>query len=583
MSTALAVNPRIKTAFLFIILIFGIISMRLFYWQVMKAQASQTAVEKQTTGQNMVRGKRGKIYTADNRLLVGNKTVYDLYINKNELKLDQLEVINQLTNIFETYYQTQTTPAQPNSDNTQATTAQFDPSIFKQALVETLSKDSNWTLLVPHLNEELKLKIETTKIAGLHLLEQAARHYPEGSMAAHITGFVGKDENENDIGYFGIEGALNKELQGQEKLLKYKKDGQGQQLADQKLDFSNLDGRDVILTIRRDIQFIASEALAKGVEYTQSTNGELVIMDPKTGAILALATWPHYDPENYQQTATQTYKNPVLTDLYEPGSTFKIFTMAAALDLGLITPDTTCDTCNGPRIFGDYTIKTWNEQYHPNISMIEALKQSDNTALVFVAEKIGAEKFIEYQQNFGFSQALEIDLQEDSTTPLKTSLRPVELANASFGQGFLTNSLQMIRAAGAIANQGEMMKPYIIQQVSDAQTQNTIVYHPQVLKRVISADAAHELTKMMIYSAPDKGNWINQHYLVAGKTGTAQIATVGGYQESGTMASFIGFAPADDPKFVMIVKLREPSISPWAESTAVPIWYEVADKIMLLL
>ncbi len=583
MSTALAVNPRIKTAFLFIILIFGIISMRLFYWQVMKAQASQTAVEKQTTGQNMVRGKRGKIYTADNRLLVGNKTVYDLYINKNELKLDQLEVINQLTNIFETYYQTQTAPAQPNSDNTQATTAQFDLNIFKQALVETLSKDSNWTLLVPHLNEELKLKIEATKIAGLHLVEQAARHYPEGSMAAHITGFVGKDENENDIGYFGIEGALNKELQGQEKLLKYKKDGQGQQLADQKLDFSNLDGRDVTLTIRRDIQFIASEALAKGVEYTQSTNGELVIMDPKTGAILALATWPHYDPENYQQTATQTYKNPVLTDLYEPGSTFKIFTMAAALDLGLITPDTTCDTCNGPRIFGDYTIKTWNEQYHPNISMIEALKQSDNTALVFVAEKIGAEKFIEYQQNFGFSQALEIDLQEDSTTPLKTSLRPVELANASFGQGFLTNSLQMIRAVGAIANQGEMMKPYIIQQVSDAQTQNTIVYHPQVLKRVISADAARELTKMMIYAAPDKGNWINQHYLVAGKTGTAQIATVGGYQESGTMASFIGFAPADDPKFVMIVKLREPSISPWAESTAVPIWYEVADKIMLLL
>lgn len=580
---------RIKLTFLGIMVCLGLISARLFYWQVIKSQALTTQAVRQTTAQDVIKGQRGRIFTVDGHLLVGNQTVYDLYVNKREIKLDQLELINKLVDIFEDYYQTspesdiEINSDEPTPQPTFHNNPNFNPEDLRQSLTETFSRSATWLRLERSLPTTLKDKIEQERFAGIHLIEEAVRYYPEGSMAAHITGFLGKDEDENSLGYFGIEGALDKELKEHQKFIKYKKDAKGTHLADQKLDFSNLDGRDIILTIRRDIQFIANNALVNGIKTTGSKNGSIVIMEPSTGAILALAAWPNYDPAFYFNYATESYRNPTLADLFEPGSIFKIFTLAIGLDTDAITPQTVCTRCAGPRIFGSYTIKTWNEQYHPDINMTEALKKSDNTALVFAVEQIGHDPFVEYLQKFGIGEEIKIDLQEDRPSPFKTSYRPVELANASFGQGFYTNVMQMVRAAGAIANQGVMMKPYIVEQVSDSQTQDTITYDPEVMRRVIEKETAQEITKMMIHSAPDRGSLINQHYLVAGKTGTAQIAEAGGYRERGTIASYIGFAPANDPKFVMMVKLNEPQNSPWAEATAVPIWYEVADKIILML
>jgi cell division protein FtsI/penicillin-binding protein 2 len=584
MSQVSAVNHRIKTAFLIILGTLFLISLRLFYWQVIRSQTLKSAASKQLSAQNTIKGQRGKIFTADNKLLVGNTTVYDLYVNKNELKIEQDNLIEQLINLFETFHLQQIQDEKNGNEEVSQNFKEFSSDEFRQKLKNALDRTSSWILLSSSLCEELKTLVESNRITGLHFIEQSVRHYPEGSMAAHITGFVGSDEDGLNVGFYGIEGALNKELKGQEKIIRYKQDAQGQQLADQKLDFSSLDGRDVTLTIRRDIQFIATEELKKGVAQTQSKKGEIVIMDPKTGAILAMATWPHYDPQEYHLTPTEVLKNPILTDLYEPGSIFKIFTIATGIDTQAITPETICDNCSGPRVFGDFAIRTWNNEYNPNISMTDALKKSDNVALVYAVEKIGGENFINYLKKFGIGDALEIDLQEDRSTPLRDKLRPVELANASFGQGFLTNSLQLVRAAGAIANQGIMMRPYIVQEVSDSQTQGKIIHEPQILKKVLEKESANTVTKMMINSAPTRGNWVDQHFLIAGKTGTAQIASSeGGYRETGTIASFLGFAPADDPKFVMIVKLTEPLLSPWAEVTAVPIWYDVADKIMLVL
>lgn len=584
MSQVSAVNHRIKTAFLIILGTLFLISLRLFYWQVVKSQALRSVASRQLSTQNIIKGQRGKIYSADNRLLVGNKTVYDLYVNKNELKIEQHDLVEQLVDLFETFHLQQIKDVKNETKEVDQSLEEFNSDEFQQKLNNALDRTSSWILLHSSLCEEQKTMVESTRITGLHLIEQSVRHYPEGSMAAHVTGFVGKDEGGLSVGFYGIEGALNKELQGQEKVIHYKRDAQGQQLADQKLDFSNLSGRDVTLTIRRDIQYIANEELIRGVKQTQSKKGEIVIMDPKTGAILAMATWPHYDPQEYHQTPTELLKNPILTDLYEPGSIFKIFTMATGIDTQAISPETICDNCSGPRVFGEFTIRTWNNEYNPNISMTDALKKSDNVALVYAVEKIGEKNFINYLKKFGIGDALEVDLQEDRSTPLRDRLRLVELANASFGQGFLTNSLQLVRAAGAIANQGIMMRPYIVQEVSDSQTQDKIVYEPQVLKKVLEKESASTVTKMMINSAPTRDSLIGQHFLVAGKTGTAQIASPeGGYRETGTIASFLGFAPADDPKFVMIVKLTEPAISPWAEVTAVPIWYDVADKIILVL
>jgi cell division protein FtsI/penicillin-binding protein 2 len=307
-------------------------------------------------------------------------------------------------------------------------------------------------------------------------------------------------------------------------------------------------------------------------------------MDPKSGQILALATWPHYDPLQYSNFNLEDFKNPALTNLYEPGSTFKTITVSAGIDSGAITPETICTKCNGPRKISGYTIKTWNEEYHPNIDMKEALRKSDNIAMIFAAEKIGADRFLDYLHKFGFGEPLDIDLQEDTKTPLPDHLGPVELATVSFGQGISANSLQIVRAVAAIANQGVMMKPYLVKKVHDPLTNETIQYEPQIMRRVISAKTAAQVTEMMVYAAPDRPNWIDQNYTVAGKTGTAQIASqTGGYREEGTIASYIGFAPAENPKFVMLVKLVEPKLSQWGATTAVPIWYEVADKIILRL
>ena len=585
---------RINITFFAILSCFLLISIRLFYWQVIKAQGLQSAMIKQTTSHNTIKGSRGKIYTADGHLLVGNQTVFDLYINKREIKIDQLELINQLGNIFENYYReiAQAIKNQDESINEQELLLaknllkdeEFNTEAFQQSLLNSLSKTSTWLRLEKSLPLTLKTKIEQANIQGLHLIEEAIRYYPEGSMAAHVTGFVGKDDQENNLGYFGVEGALDKELSEQSKNIQFQKDAKGAKLADQKLDFSNLDGRDITLTIQRDIQFIAFSELIKGIKNSGSKSGQVVIMDPHSGAILALATWPNYDPANYQSFSTDIYSNPTLAELFEPGSIFKIFTLAIGLDTQAITPQTICTQCAGPRVFGNFSIKTWNEQYNPNIDMTEALKKSDNTAMVFAVEKIGESRFLEYLKKFGIGEAIKIDLQEDRSSPLRSKFRPVELANASFGQGLYTNCLQIVRATSAIANQGIMMKPYIIQEVKDHQTQETISYEPEIVRKVIEKESAHELVKMMINSAPTRNNWITQHYLIAGKTGTAQIASEqGGYKEKGTIASFVGFAPAQDPKFVMLVKLNEPQISPWAEASAVPTWYDIADKIMLIL
>ncbi len=570
-------NRRLKTVFLFYFFSFLLVIARLFYWQVIKAEALKNQAQSQTIERDTVQGKRGKVYSADGHLLVGNQTVYNLYINKREIEKEQIEIVNIITPIVADNELNFLTDDNANDDK------DINDEI-KQNLFNRLDSDSAWVLLANKLAPQYKQQIEQRQIIGLHFIEDDIRSYPEGSMAAHLTGFVGKDQNNQNIGYFGLEGALDKELQKRQKKLTYKRDAKGTTLADQKLDFTNLDGRSVTLSIRRDLQYIVETSLAQGIKDYQSSAGEVVVMDPATGEIMALATWPHYDPQHYHQYQTGDYKNPCLTSLYEPGSTFKTLTVAAGIDSGVISPETVCTNCDGPRTIGGYTIKTWNEEYHPGITVKEALRKSDNIAMINVAEKIGAELFLDYLQKFGIGQPLNIDLQEDSYTPIPNRLGPVELATSSFGQGISANSMQIVRAIATIANRGLMMRSTLVKEVYDPHTGEKINYESQIVRRVISSEAAQTVTDMMIYAAPDRSEWIAQNFTVAGKTGTSQIPSEdGGYNEEGTIASYVGFAPANDPQFVMLVKLTEPKVSQWGATTAVPIWYDIANKVMMRL
>lgn len=569
--TTSTLRAKISLGFIFVILI--LVESRLFYWQIIKKQTLEAEAASQYERLKISTGKRGSIFTSDGQLLVGNQRIYRLFIEPPQADQSSQQIssllLDPLLQELETY-----------QEATEEATKKKIKEDLEANLQQKLSlPNKKWIGLQSGLSEKTKEKIEELNISGIGFEPYFERFYPEASLAAHLTGFVGKDSDDQPVGYFGVEGSLNKELSAEtQKSLVSAFNSQDLE--------TKVNGRDITLTIRRDIQFFIEQELKKGIEKYGAISGEVMIIEPKTGKILGLAAYPNYDQKKFYKFDPEFYKNPAASNFYEPGSTFKVLTVAIGIDTNAITPETICDVCHEARKIDKYSIKTWNDQYHPNINMTEALAKSDNTAMIFAQEKIGAEKFIDYIKRFGFGQKVTTDLQEDTSPKFPEKWGPVELATRSFGQGISATSLQMVRAINAIANGGLMMQPQIIEKVSDQETGEEIVSSPVPLTQIVSQNTAKEVTKMMIESASHgEAAWIaSQDYLVAGKTGTSQVVKPeGGYDETKTIASFIGFAPADNPQFLMLVKLNEPSTSPWAAETAAPLWYKIADKLILMV
>lgn len=562
-------------------LFLGIIVLRLFYWQIIKGQELKEQGESQTLRRLENKGLRGQIYTSDQYLLVGNQKVYDLKLDKKNFQGDQAYLAHKISQIvLEDHSQLREVNDLSTTDKESLRQA------IEQEILDKFQSRGNWPKLIDKLSAENKAKIEALNNEYLYFDENYERFYPEASMAAHLTGFLGRDENANEIGRYGIEGALEDELKPRQENSLFKMDALGYLLAGQKYDGKNLNGRDITLTIRRDIQNLAEQHLSQAIERYQADRGEIVIMESKTGKILALAAWPSYKQWQYFRYSGEVLKNPSLTRLYEPGSTFKTLTIAAGVDAQVINKETVCTKCSGPRQIGKYSIKTWNDEYHPNISMIDAYAKSDNTAMIFITDLLGSERFEAYLKKFGIGQQISLDLQDDARTPFPQKFGPVETATISFGQGISTNSLELLRAVNVIANQGKMLEPLIVEKVYDQQSQEEIPSKIKEGEQVISKEAAQTVTEMMIEAAAHgEAQWIaSEKYTVAAKTGTSQVPDPnGGYKPDETIASFIGFAPASDPRFTMLVKLENTKSSPWAAETAAPLWYKVADKLMILL
>lgn len=577
MSEQHSLRPRLVLLAFF--LLFGSIAVRLFHWQIVEGSSLRKAVESQATREVTNTGKRGSIFTADGNLLVGNAAAYHLMLDKTLWQEDRQKIVDGVAPLL----------VERDLKDTEATdSAERAEELLAQNtayLQERFDMNSTWVRLASRLDRSLKETVEHLAIPGLYFEAYDTRFYPEASMAAHLTGFVGKNDQGADTGYFGIEGALDKELAPRTRTSRFLTDALGTLLGGEKsIDTQSLDGRDVVLTIRRDIQFLVEQELARAIERYGASSGEVIVMNPKTGDILGQSAWPKYDQNEYYEFPTEVYKNPSLATVYEPGSTFKVLTVAAGIDVGAITPDTVCP-CEGPRQIGRYTIRTWNNQYEPNITIRDGLAQSNNVAMIFTAEAMGQETFLEYLKKFGIGESLKIDLQDDTATPFPEKWGAVELATRSFGQGISVNSLQMVRAVGAIANKGVMMRPKILQTVIDHQTNKEIALPPTEERQVISPATAQTVTEMMVNAAQHgEAQWVfRETHTIAGKTGTSQIPIAGGYKPDATIASFIGFAPANDPRFVMLVKLTEPKTSPWAAETAAPVWYRIAEKLFLLL
>lgn len=548
---------RFKVVLSFTFLFFLLIIARLFYWQIVKGDEFVSIAQGQYTSVVKVPPARGEIRSFDNFPLLSNRRVFLVFVSPKDVE-DKKQVSLALSSLLE----------------------------MEEATVSALlHHDLVWVPIKHNVEREVKEKIENLKIKGVGFEEESLRFYPEASMAAHLLGFVGKDEGGSEKGYFGLEGYYDRELKGREGKTFQVKDTFGWPiLLAPRREELKIDGKHFLLHLDRRIQFIAEEKLREGVKRYGAKGGSVAIMDPKTGAILALASLPSYEGGKYQEFDEAFYKDPILSDTYEPGSTFKVLVMAGALNDEVVIPDSRCDACGGPIRIGEYTIKNWNDKYYQGTSMIEVIEHSDNTGMVYVTRKLGLEKLFSYLQKFGIGASTGIDLQGEVNPGLRVPNKwyPIDLATASFGQGIAVTPIQMLTAVAVLANGGKLMEPHVVSKIIDERGKEVAI-KPKVIREIISQNTAKVVTEMMVNSVEQgEAKWTKiPGYRVAGKTGTSQIAIAGHYDPDRTVASFVGFAPAEDPRFAMLVKVNEPKTSFYGSETAAPIFFKIAKEILL--
>lgn len=559
---------RLKLFLITILLGFSLLIARLFYWQVYKGgELSIQAREQQKAG-IILSAPRGEILASDGSWLVASTDAWLVYASLPDIVEDKVTIADKLAPIFV-------------DDLTEKSALLDEAGRIKELLS---NEDLVWVPLKQRVDLETKKKIEEMEIEGIGFERQEGRSYPEASVAAHLLGFVGKDEEGKDKGYSGLEGYYDLVLSGKPGFLMREKDASGKPIAagDSK-EVAAVEGVNLLTHIDKGIELNLDLKLLEGIEKYGAVGGTAIIMDPKTGGIIAMSSYPSYDPGNYFDYGDKYFVNPAISLSFEPGSVFKVLVMSSALDAGVIEPDTKCDICEGPVRIDKYTIETWNSEYRPDSDMTEIIVNSDNVGMVFVGQKLGVEKMYEYLQNFGIGEKTGIDLQGEMSPKLreKSEWGLIDLATASFGQGVAVTPIQMLRAVGAIANRGVMLTPQVVDKIVGENWEEDIAYSAG--KRIISEKAAKDMTAMMAEAAKNgEAKWTNiGGFRVAGKTGTAQIPIAGHYDEDKTIASFIGFAPYENPKFVMLVTLHEPESSPWASETAAPLWYSIAKDLFV--
>ncbi|MBI2303667.1 MAG: penicillin-binding protein 2 [Chloroflexi bacterium] len=446
-----------------------------------------------------------------------------------------------------------------------------------------LERGEKERLVAASVSYQRGVRIKEQAIVGVEVREKMERVYPEDSLAASVLGFVGRD----NVGLTGLEKDLNLELGGVAGMAVYEGDSLHRPIP---IAFRQVQppkgGVDVILTIDRYVQRLVESQLDKAVAKHRAKGGTIIVMNPKTGAILAMASRPTFDLARLNladNAQSELYRNRATTDMYEPGSVLKILTMAGALDEKLITPNTAFMD-NGPVVKYGWTIDTWNGRHHGRETMTQVLQNSCNVGAVWISDLLGPERFYKYMKRFGLGQPTYVELSGESPGVVRTDVdpgwRPIDLATNSFGQGIAITPLQLATAVSAVANGGLLMRPHLVKAVRGEVGVRT--FEPVVVRRVISPEAAKQLTEMMRAAAEDGESKlaIVPDYHIAGKTGTASISGEGGYTQQSTIASFVGFAPYNDPEILVLVKIDEPQDEPWGSLVASPVFSAITRDLL---
>jgi len=553
-------NLRYFVIFFFIVGVVGCILARLFYLQVLKHNFYVAMAQDQHGFNEQIVPQRGEIFIQEKNdiwhPLAISRNYQTVFLVPKEV-LDKNEVARALAPLVQ---------------------------IPEEKILEKLQKPGDpYEPLKSKLDDKVAQQIQDLKLAGVYLTGEQWRWYPQDTLACHALGFVGINDNQRQ-GQYGLEGYYEKELAGNSGFLKSEKDALGQWLLFNDYNLAPAqDGDNIYLTLDQNIQYIIEQKLKAVLEKWKATEGCAIVMDPKTGAVRAMAAFPNFNPNEYNKVGNiNVFLNPCTQKVYEPGSVFKPVTMAAGLDTNKITPETTYVDTGSVKI-GGYTINNAHNLSYGLSSMTKVLEKSINTGAIYVQRSIGADIFKNYVEAFGFGEPLGVDLAGEASGSLYNigQNHEVNFATASFGQGISVTSLQMADAIAAIANNGKLMKPYFVEKIVQSDGKE-IKTQPQVLRQVVSPLAASELTAMLVSTVRNGYDKIKvKNYFVAGKTGTAQIpnADKPGYSDQ-TIHSFAGYAPAYNPKFLIYLQMEKPQGIEFASDSLAPVFSDLTQYLL---
>lgn len=536
--------------FLIILCCFGIFSIKLSLIQIFRSSYLADKADKQHNHLVELEPKRGTIYDRNMHALALNVASYSVFVNPKAM-----------------------TDAQKNETAQVVSKALGGGSLDFRKRME---RNNHFAWLSRKIPQESYEKLKDVKIPGLGLIRESKRFYPNGELAAHLIGFANIDNR----GLQGVELEYDKKLQGLKGMAAFLRDARQRDLLIEKDYLAPRDGLDVVLTIDETIQFITERALEKAFQKHRAKSASVIVLDPKTGEILAFASLPTFRPDQPEKSPLGDRTNRTVAFVYEPGSVFKIVTATAALEEGVTNEEEVIFCENGKYRIANHILK----DAHPKglLTFRQVIEQSSNIGTVKIAQRLGPEKVYEYAHRFRFGMKTNIGMVGEVPGLLKPVVRwsKNSIGAIPIGQEVTVTSVQLVMAIAAIANDGVMMKPYFVKHIRDPQGGIMEAFRPQEVARVMKPETSKRL-KAILQGVIDEGTAQGakmKNITAGGKTGTAQKVVNGAYSHNAFVASFIGFAPVEDPKFAIVISVDEPHNGYYGGTVAGPVFKEIVEE-----
>ncbi|MFH1784274.1 MAG: penicillin-binding transpeptidase domain-containing protein [bacterium] len=548
---------------LLLVTIFGLLMVRLYFLQVLRYDEYCSIKQDQNVVVRKIEPERGEIYDRNGKELAVSIEVPSVGVDSN--MISGLYTEQELAN---------------NLGIELAEVLDMDESL----VLRRIKSGRKFIWLKRQVDENIAKRIRDLDIKGVVFKKEGKRFYPLGKLASQVMGFVNIDHEGSE----GIERFLNKDFHGEMIQMVGERDGKGRFiLKDDKAYKNPPKGNSIFLTIDSKIQYFVERELEQVCKKYNAKGGTIIVQETSTGEILAMANWPTFDPNNITEETQGFIKNRAVTDVYEPGSTFKIITAAAALEEGLVTREDKIFCEEGRYVFAGKPIRDHEKQGW--LTFKEVIEKSSNIGVAKVSEKLGKEKMFSYVTNFGFGSKTKIQLPFEADGFLKNprNWSKISLSRISFGQEISVTPLQMVSAVSAVGNRGKLMHPYIIKFRKDKKGNIIEEFSPQLRRRVISENTAlilNDILKGVVENGTGKAAAV-EGYAVAGKTGTAQKydPEIGTYSPDKHVSSFVGYLPADNPRVTILVIVDEPQEIHWGSAVCAPAFASIAKEIMRYL